>query len=300
MSHRCRARIVRVARLVVVILASLAACSLRGASERAVLGREVIRIGDVAYDTGARQRLDVYLPRRPRATSPVMVFLYGGRWKYGAKRDWVLLANTLARRGWVVVVPEYRRWPQVLFPAWVEDGARAVRWTLDNVAGLGGDTSRVVVVGHSAGAHTVALLALDEHFLRDAGVDGRRVHGYVSLAGPVDTAWTARDVQRLMGPREGWPATYPATHVGGDEQPLLLLHGTGDDVVTAGSSVRLAERIRARGGCARADLYRGVNHVEIVLALALPRTDLAPVLRDVTAFARDPAGTTCATAPSSR
>jgi acetyl esterase/lipase len=175
-----------------------------------------------------------------------------------------------------------------------------VRWTIDNVHRLGGDTTRVFVIGHSAGAHTVALLALDEHYLRDAGVGPRRVRGYVSLAGPVDTAWTARDVQRLMGPREGWPATYPATHVGGDEQPLLLLHGSGDDVVTMGSSISLAQRIRARGGCAHARVYRGVNHVEIVLALAFPGANLAPVLRDVTAFVRDPRTTACATRPSSR
>ena len=289
-----RARLWRLSRLTLGGLAGLVvACSPRRGIERLVLGRRVVRSAGLAYGDDARQRLDVYSARWKRTPAPVVVFLYGGRWKYGARRDYVLLGNALARRGWVVVVPDYRVYPAARFPAWVEDGARAVRWAHDNVARFYGDPTRLVVVGHSAGAHTAALLALDERYLRDAGLPARAVRGFASLAGPVDTTWTAPDVQRLMGPREGWPATYPYNFVDGTEQPLFLLHGASDGVVGVGNSARLAERIRARGGCVRLRVYRGTGHVGIVLALALPALGPAPVMRELQAFVVDPPGHAC-------
>lgn len=264
------------------------ACSPRRVAETLFVGDHFVRAGDVRYGENARQRLDVYRPRALRQPAPVVVFLYGGRWQEGSRDLYRLLGDAMTRQGWVVVVPDYRLFPEVTFPGWVEDGARAVRWAHDHAARLGGDPERIFVVGHSAGAHTATLLALDEHYLREAGVPRGAVRGVVSLAGPVDTRWTDPDVQALMGPPESWPATYPATHIDGTEPPLLLLHGGGDDTVSPRNSVTLAERIRARGGCAASRMYPGVGHVEIVVALSAPWLRRAPVLRDVTAFVQDP------------
>lgn len=279
-----------------VLLLALAACSPRFAAEQWILGERVVRAHDIAYGDSARQRLDVYRPMAARAPAPVIIFLYGGRWKYGSKDDYLLIANSFARRGWITVLPNYRLYPRALFPAWVEDGASAVRWTLDNIQRFGGDTSRVIVAGHSSGAHTVALLALDGHYLRDAGVPPGSVKGFASIAGPVDTTWTAPDVQRLMGPRDGWPVSYPSNHISGRAPPLLLMHGDADDVVTVGNSIRLAARIDAAGGCARLHLYPGVGHIDIAVALGLPALVQSPVLDDLANFVRDPAGSTCAPA----
>jgi acetyl esterase/lipase len=263
-------------------------CSPRRAAESLLLGSHFVRTEGVAYGPEARHRLDVYRPKAVRPSAPVVVFLHGGRWNSGTRGDYRLLGDALTRRGWVAVVPDYRLAPVARFPAWVEDGARAVRWARDNAARFGGDSTRIFVVGHSAGGHSAALLALDEHFLRDAGVPASAVRGFVSLAGPVDTTWTDPDVQALMGPREGWPATYPATHVDRSDPPLLLLHGGGDRTVAVENSVRLAARIRNRGGCVRSIVYPGVGHVQIVVALSAPRLRIAPVLDDVDAFVRDP------------
>jgi acetyl esterase/lipase len=282
------------ATLAAIAALTVSGCSPRRAAETLLLGSDFVRTEGVSYGPEARQRLDVYRPKAVRAPAPVVVFLYGGRWNTGTRRDYRLLGDALTRRGWVAVVPDYRLAPAARFPAWVEDGARAVRWARDNAARIGGDSARIFVVGHSAGGHSAALLALDEHFLRDAGVPAGTVRGFVSLAGPVDTTWTDPDVQALMGPREGWPATYPATHVDGTEPPILLLHGRGDRTVAVENSQRLAARIRDRGGCARSVVYPGVGHVEIVVALSAPRLRIAPVLDDVAAFVRDPRGSTCA------
>lgn len=276
-------------------------CSPRHAVERLVLYDRVVRTADIGYGTDARQQLDVYRARRTRASTPVVVFIYGGRWKSGARRDYLVLGNALARRGLVVVIPDYRLFPAARFPAWVDDGASAVRWTRDNIARYGGDPGNIIVVGHSAGAHTATMLALDEHFLRDAGLPSNAVRGFVSLAGPVDTTWTAPDVQEVMGPSDGWPKSYPYNFINGNEPPLLLLQGDADDVVSVGNATRLADRITARGGCARSIVYPRIGHVEIAAALVFPSYKVADVARDVGAFVRDPAGHTCPTlSPATR
>ena len=266
----------------------IAGCSPRQGAESLVLSDRVERRADIAYGTDARQRLDVYRARTTRTGAPVVVFLYGGRWKYGTKRDYLLVGNALARRGLIVVIPDARQFPSVRFPAWIDDGASAIRWTRDHIARLGGDSARIVVVGHSSGAHTVAMLALDARYLRGAGLARDAVRGFASLAGPVDTTWTAPDVQEIMGPSARWPETYPYNFVDGTSPPLLLLHGTSDHVVTVGNSVRLADRIRERGGCVRLELYKGIGHVQIALALTFPALQLAAAQRDVLEFVNDP------------
>lgn len=277
--------------LSLVSMVSISACSPRRVAELFLLGGDFHLTSSLAYGDGVRQRLDVYRPRSSRQSAPVVVFLYGGRWQYGSKEEYRLLGDALTRRGVVAVVPDYRLYPRVRFPGWVEDAASAVRWVRDNIQRFGGDPGQIFLVGHSAGGHTVALLALDERYLKRVGVPRGAVRGFVSIAGPVATVWTDADVQALMGPREGWPETYPMTHIDGTEPPLLLLHGAKDKTVSAANSVRLAARIRERGGCARAIVYRGLNHVGIVIALSVPQLGIAPVLDDVMTFLRDPVAT---------
>lgn len=275
------------------LLALAAGCSPVRVAEALLLGDHFALAAGLPYGEADRQRLDVYRPLRVRAPAPVVIFLYGGRWQQGARDQYRLLGDALTRRGMVAVVPDYRLYPEVRFPAWVEDAARAVRWTRDHIRRFGGDPGRIFVVGHSAGAHSATLLALDPAYLREAGVPTAAVRGFVSIAGPVDTVWTDPDVQALMGPREAWPATYPVSHLGGGNSRLLLLHGGGDEVVLPSNSVNLAARVRARGGCAEAVVYPGVGHVEIVVALSVPRLGIAPVLDDLTHFIRAPESAAC-------
>ncbi len=272
---------------------SIAGCSPLRVAEGLTAGHDFALTRDIAYASGPRQRLDIYRPRPAGKVFPVVVFLYGGRWQTGSKEYYRLLGHALTRRGAIVVVPDYRLYPQVKFPSWVDDAAAAIRWTRDNIGRFGGDTAQIWVVGHSSGAHTATMLALDDHYLRRAGLPANSVKGFVSLAGPVDTIWTDADVQTLMGPREGWPATYPRSYIDGASPPLLLLHGGSDKTVSPNNSVGLAARIRERGGCAQSIVYRGVGHIDIVVALSVPGLGIAPVLRDVLQFIHGGAKKTC-------
>lgn len=274
-------------------LLAISGCAPRRMLESFLLRDHFALVRNLPYGSDVRQRLDLYRPREQRGPAPVIVFLYGGRWQYGSKDEYRLLGDAVTRRGLMAVVPDYRLYPKVRFPAWVEDAAQTVRWVHDSIGQFGGDPSRIIVVGHSAGAHTSALLALDERYLRKAGVARDGVRGFVSLAGPVATVWTDADVQALMGPREGWPATYPLEQVGGSEPPLLLLQGAGDQTVSPQNALRLAARIKERGGCARAIIYRGLDHVGIVVALVLDRLNIAPILEDILRFARSPGAYAC-------
>lgn len=274
--------------LTVFLLLFGAACSPREFAEALVPDAHMQLHRGLAYGPDARQRLDVYRPRRAQAPAPAVVFLYGGRWREGSRDDYRLLGTALTRQGIVTVVPDYRLFPDTTFPGWVADAAHAVRWTREHVRQYGGDPGRIFVMGHSAGGHTAALLALDEHFLRDAGVPDGTVNGFVILAGPVDTVWTAPDVQQVMGPREQWSRTYPTTFLDGTEPPLLLLHGAEDETVRPGNSMHFAARVQQAGGCARAVLYPGLGHVRLVVALAAPWLGSASVLRDVSRFVDNP------------
>lgn len=269
-----------------LVASVLAACSPIRVADALLQTGDFVRTKDVVYGSDTRERLDVYRPRSARGPSPVVIFLYGGRWQSGSKDQYGLLGDALTRRGVVAVIPDYRLYPSVKFPGWVDDAVEAVKWTRRNIQRFGGDTTQIWIVGHSAGGHTVALLALDEHYLRDVGLASNAVKGFVSIAGPVDTEWTDADVQALMGPREGWPATYPRNHINGSERPLLLLHGSSDKTVSPRNSESLAASIRERGGCARSIIYRGVGHVEIVVALAVPGLKIAPAMDDLLKFMR--------------
>src|SRR5579871_3858015 len=143
----------------------------------------VVRQTDLHYGPDGRQTLDIYAPRSAR-NRPVVIFWYGGSWTQGSKSDYRFVGALLAARGFVAVIPDYRLYPASTFPGFEEDGARAVAWVNRHVEEFGGDPRRVVLMGHSAGAHTAAFLAYNRNFLREAGADPASIVGLVGLSGP--------------------------------------------------------------------------------------------------------------------
>ena len=161
----------------------------------------------IAYAEGQRHELDVYAPNQGGTSAPVVVFFYGGGWETGDRAMYRFLGASLAARGVVVVIPDYRLHPAVRFPAFMDDGAAAVAWAHMNAARFGGDPSRLFLMGHSAGAQIAALLALDPEYLRAAGLTPEHdVCGVIGLAGPYDFLPDASaEVKAVFGPEEAWP-----------------------------------------------------------------------------------------------
>ncbi len=256
-------------------------------------GAEAIERG-AAYGTHPRQRLDIYRPRQKgrgggaagaQGPLPIILFLYGGSWQSGEREGYGFAGRALAARGFLVAIPDYRLVPEVRFPAFLEDGAAALRWVRANAGRLGGDGSRIVLVGHSAGAYNAAMLALDPRWL---GEDRRAVRGLIGLAGPYDFLPLSGPVTNAAFSGAADPRlTQPVNFASAGDPPTLLLHGAKDRTVYPRNSRRLGEMLSAAGVEARVKLYPQLGHVGILTALARPFRGKAPVLEDVGAFARE-------------
>src|SRR4051794_11872106 len=148
-------------RLAFVLLAlSLTGCTKFDALNATIPHFGYARTADIAYGNAPRQRLDVYRPcsvDQDFPSAPVVIFFYGGYWQGGSKSEYFFAAQGLVSKGFVTVMPDSRISPDVVFPAFVEDGATAVRWVHDHIAQFGGDPNRVYLMGHSAGAHIAAM-----------------------------------------------------------------------------------------------------------------------------------------------
>lgn len=249
-------------------------------------GAGVVRSGSALPFGDHGMVLDVWRPAAmPVGKLPVVIFWYGGGWVKGDRAAYAFAARAFARAGFVVVVPDYRKVPQIRFPAMLQDGAQAVKWTRDHIAKYGGDPRRLALSGHSAGAYTVAMLALDRRWLRAEGVDPAIVKGAVPLCGPYDFyPWTSkRAVDAMQGVAD--PAmTQPIVFARADAPPMLLVTGTADTTVRPRNAIRLAARLRALGAPVEVKNYPGQTHEAIVMALSKPYRARSPVLADSVAF----------------
>ena len=234
---------------------------------------------------GPRGLLDIYAPReRAGARRPVIVFFYGGSWQSGDRAGYAFVGRALAAQGFLVAIPDYRLVPDVHYPEFVQDGAAAVRWVRANAARFGGDPDRIVLAGHSAGAYNAAMLSVDPRWLAE---DRAAIRGFVGLAGPY--AFLPLDTpasRAAFGRAPDLPSTQPISHAGAGDPPALLLVAGKDDLVRPANATRLAGALRSGGVDAEIRTYPDIGHVGILTALSRLFRGKAPVLRDLTDFAR--------------
>lgn len=181
-------------RIIIGVLIGLGVLGLLGsliiarAQERSPEGVIVTR--DIAYFTGdadddadpVRHTLDLYAPEGVQGY-PVLIFWHGGVWSFGGKDEYANIGAAFAARGIGVVIANYRLSPRVAHPAHVEDAARVVAWVVEQIADYGGDPTRVVLSGHSAGGHLASLLALDPAYLTAHDLTVEQIAGVVSYSG---------------------------------------------------------------------------------------------------------------------
>lgn len=242
------------------------------------------RSTNIVYAPAQNLKLDVYTPYGSQ-NAPVVVFFYGGRWSEGSKDLYEFVGAALAKQGFVAVLPDYRLYPQVKFPAFVEDSAQAVRWAHENAARYGGDVGRLFVMGHSAGAYNAAMLATDESYLSAAGGSRIWLSGMIGLAGPYDfLPVTDPDLKDMFGPPERYADTQPINHVDGRNPPLLLLHGENDESVWPKNTRNFAAKVRAAGGWVETVIYPKMSHGWIVATLSQPLQGQSDVMSYVKDF----------------
>lgn len=230
--------------------------------------------------------MDVYRPRTATGKqAPVVMFFYGGSWQRGNRAQYKFVGKRLADNGVLAIVADYRTYPRAMFPAFMDDAARAVRRVHDEAAGWGGDPNRIFIAGHSAGAQIAALLATDPRYLHAHGMEPDQLAGVIGISGPYDFNVTG-DLVDVFGPPTQWPQAQAVNFVDGNEPPFLLLHGTGDRVVEYADSVELAEKLRSHGIPATLKLLPDAGHLKPLAGLYDPKR--APeVLTDMLDFIKN-------------
>ena len=274
--------------IIVSLLTMLAGCSgaqiINGLSSTS--GYTVT--SDIAYGDGERRKLDVYRPRSlaAGATAPVVVFIYGGSWREGDKAEYRFVADALTAKGIVTVIADYRLYPEVSYPGFVEDTAGAVAWTWRHIADYGGDTKRIFITGHSAGAYNAAMVAFDPRWLRPYGLQPQQFRGFIGLAGPYNFLPIVDEgVKEVFH----WPGTppdsQPINHLSGQSIPSLLLAARKDTFVYPDKNTEpMAAQLKKDGADVTVHVFDHVNHVTLMGAMAWPLRFLAPVAQDFTTW----------------
>lgn len=243
------------------------------------------RHANLAFGDEPRQTLDVYVPSaREKDLRPVVIFWYGGMWLRGSKEQYRFVGAALANSGYVAILPDYRLYPRARFPAFVEDGALAVKWAREHVREFGGDPAAIFLMGHSAGAHTAALLALDSRYLHKVGGDPSWLRGWIGLAGPYALELRVPILEQMFRSpyvKTDWRVV---DLVRGPSPPALILHGTDDYLVYPRESIDLDTLLRAAGIRSECHIYDGASHLDVVAAFSLPFRYEAPSLHDVSRF----------------
>jgi acetyl esterase/lipase len=222
---------------------------------------------DLPYATGDRHSLDVYVSRAKAPPRPVVVFIYGGAWATGSKAEFAWVGAALARLGFIAVIPDYRIYPEARWPVFLQDNADALRWARDHAASFGGDPSKLVLMGHSAGANNVLSLAVEPQWLAGVGMAPRDLKAVVGLSGPytLSPLDSARE-RAIFGPKTGYAD--PIHHVDGGSPPLLLIIGDRDDAADPHDSDAVAAKVRAKGSLAEVVHFPSLGHSDTQNALA--------------------------------
>ena len=217
---------------------------------------------NLRFAEGPRALLDLYVPDGLKPPAPVLLFFYGGSWQSGTKTIYRAFAEAFASAGVITAVADYRLYPSVKYPAFVEDGAEAFLFLRENVAAHGGDPLRIFLAGHSAGAYIAAMLACNPQFAVD------HIRGVIGIAGPYDFLPLYDPVLIDIFGGDRVMATQPIKYASNKTPPMLLAHGTADKTVGAGNSRRMAKRLGEAGNDVALIEYEGAGHLGIMLSLA--------------------------------
>lgn len=263
-------------------------CSATGALNAVTTSSSYTLNADVAYGTQPRQKLDIYTPKAAPPTTgwPVVVFFYGGSWNSGARAQYKFVGEALAARGVITLLADYRLYPEVRYPDFLNDSAQALAYGLDHAAQLGGDPTRVFVMGHSAGGYNAAMLALDARWLKVAGHRPNELAGWIGLAGPYDFyPITNPDAKPVFFHPNYPPNSQPIGFASPDAPRSFLAAAVYDKLVNPKrNTAQMAEKLQAAGVPVTLKLYPHASHTTLIGAFAWPLRWIAPVLEDVHAF----------------
>lgn len=218
---------------------------------------------DLAYvpNGGNEQRLDLYPVKAKGA--PLLIFIHGGAWIGGDKRQYALLATRFNQEGLAVANVNYRlsTTDKIKSPTHVEDVAKAYAFLAANAKKYGYSATKIFVMGHSAGAHTAAMLATGS-FLAQAGIEKPDLpRGFIGIEGIYDVPQLVKKwpgyrnwfIEKAFGPEKNWPAGSPTERPIAVAAPWLVIHSRGDELVDVPQSQKFVAHLKQQG--VKADFY---------------------------------------------
>lgn len=258
------------------------------------------RIADLPYAQTPRHTLDLYIPKN-RVHDDVIVFVHGGAWDTGNKNEYQFAGLAFSELGFITAVPNYRLYPQVTFPHFIDDVALAIASLPDLLTQQGlaeSIGSNIILIGHSAGAHTVAMLATDPSYLARTGACCV-IKSVVGLAGPYDLPlddplvvgkFDGVDLHDIsehhidLGHEHNAHEANPINLATPNTPPICLIHGEGDETVGPYHSERFAKMLEHLDVPCQHITYPRVNHRHLVGAISIFGRKLNPVFKDIHAF----------------
>lgn len=189
-----------------------------------------LRIDDIGYYADSisksdayiqeRCKLDIYYPSHLEGF-PTIVWFHGGGLKAGNKH----IPEGLLEKGIAVVAVNYRFFPKIKAPAYIEDAAASVAWVFEEIEKYGGDTNKIFLSGHSAGGYLASMVGLDKRWLQKHKIDANRIAGLIPFSGHTITHFTVREERGIEGTQAIIDDLAPLYHVRKDAPPLLLITG---------------------------------------------------------------------------
>ncbi|HEU0196924.1 MAG TPA: alpha/beta hydrolase [Nevskiaceae bacterium] len=266
------------------------ALAIAGCSSRQLLNAVPAR-GDtqvatnVVYDAAHKLRLDVYAPADAN-DAPLVVFFFGDRWERGDKSDYQFVGRALADQGFVALVVNTRLYPPATYKQFLADSAHAVMWAHQHAAEYGASPQKLFLMGFSAGAYNVAMLALDPGYLKAAGGSRDEVAGVIGISGPYNfMPITASDLRAIFWPPSDFAKTQPvywASH--GGNPPMLLLASRADKLVNASSTQTLFGDIKQAGGPVEEIFYNDLSNQDTIQVLAPVWQKRADEMQNIVSF----------------
>jgi len=246
---------------------------------------------DVQFSPRFGMGLDVYSPAEGD-NYPVLIFIHGGGWDKYDRKLFAPVGQKLIEKGIVVVIPDYTLYPNAGYAQMTQEMAAATAWTLENIAQYGGDPSRVVISGHSAGGQLAGLIATDEVWLNFEGHTNQELCGLIGLAGVYDipeqmvfersTGGTAPVMTAVMGSEANFVKASPTSYLFPGTPQTRLIHGALDTTVPLSISQTFQQKLEAAGIPNELIVYPDKGHTDFLFdGFSDPS---APILDDISDF----------------
>lgn len=221
----------------------------------------------LAYGLKARQRLDLYRSKNAKKQRPLIVFVHGGSWQHGNKRDYLFIGETFAREGYDVAVINYHLAPEHIFPAFVDDLAQAIHYLVQNQDKLNISTDNMILMGHSAGAFNVMSVvysAQSQNFKYK-----NQIKAIVGLAGPYHFDYVGDPLsEHAFDQKISYQQVMPYYFIEPNQIKHYLLVAEQDQVVERKNTLDLDIALRQKGNHSHIAVIPKTGHITIVATLA--------------------------------